>query len=136
MLILFVALILFGGDKFPEIARGLGKGIREFKDMSDGVKREIHSQINNYDAEPTRTTTNTVITETAQQPAETFHEHETKDITMPVHDTAMLPVADATAAHIEEPATTIAPHEPVAEKPVPPKPNFAPPENTISHQSY
>ena len=53
MFILFVALILFGGDKFPEIARGLGKGIREFKDMSDGVKREIHSQINNYDVNRT-----------------------------------------------------------------------------------
>jgi sec-independent protein translocase protein TatA len=48
-LILFVALLLFGGDKFPEIARGLAKGIREFKSMSDGVKRELNDQINNFD---------------------------------------------------------------------------------------
>ncbi len=41
ILIIFVALLLFGGEKLPEIARGLGKGIRDFKDASEGVKREI-----------------------------------------------------------------------------------------------
>ncbi|RYE17949.1 MAG: twin-arginine translocase TatA/TatE family subunit [Sphingobacteriaceae bacterium] len=49
ILILGVALLLFGGNKLPELARGLGKGIREFKDASDGVKREIHNQINSFD---------------------------------------------------------------------------------------
>ena len=38
--------MLFGGKKLPELARGLGKGIREFKDASEGVKREIHRNIN------------------------------------------------------------------------------------------
>ncbi|WP_237488280.1 twin-arginine translocase TatA/TatE family subunit [Hufsiella ginkgonis] len=46
MMIMFVALLLFGGKKLPELARGLGKGIREFKDASDGVKREIQRNIN------------------------------------------------------------------------------------------
>jgi len=46
MLILAVVLLLFGGKKLPELARGLGKGIREFKDASDGVKREIQRNIN------------------------------------------------------------------------------------------
>jgi len=50
MLILFVALMLFGGKKLPELARGLGKGIRDFKDASEGVKREINSQIDNFEA--------------------------------------------------------------------------------------
>ncbi|GAA4098121.1 Sec-independent protein translocase subunit TatA/TatB [Mucilaginibacter panaciglaebae] len=49
MLILFVVLLLFGGDKLPGLARGLGKGIRDFKDASEGVKREINNQIDNYD---------------------------------------------------------------------------------------
>ena len=49
VLIVFVALLLFGGEKLPEIARGLGKGIRDFKDASDGVKREINNQINSYE---------------------------------------------------------------------------------------
>lgn len=46
MLIMVAVLLLFGGKKLPELARGLGKGIREFKDASEGVKREIHRNIN------------------------------------------------------------------------------------------
>ena len=49
ILIVFVALLLFGGEKLPQIARGLGKGIRDFKDASEGVKREITNQINSYE---------------------------------------------------------------------------------------
>src|SRR3978361_2514618 len=49
IVIIFVALLLFGGEKLPQIARGLGKGIRDFKDASEGVKREITNQINNYE---------------------------------------------------------------------------------------
>ncbi len=50
ILIMLVALILFGGDKLPQLAKGLGKGIRDFKDASEGVKREITNQIDNFDA--------------------------------------------------------------------------------------
>ena len=46
IVILLVALVLFGGKKLPELARGLGQGIREFKDASEGVKRDIQDQIN------------------------------------------------------------------------------------------
>lgn len=49
MLILAVVLLMFGGKKLPELARGLGKGIRDFKDASEGVKREIHRNINAMD---------------------------------------------------------------------------------------
>lgn len=49
MLIIVVVLLLFGGKKLPELARGLGKGIREFKDASEGIKREISDQINNFE---------------------------------------------------------------------------------------
>ncbi len=51
ILIVFVALLLFGGKKMPELAKGLGKGIREFRDASDSVKREIHKNINQLTAE-------------------------------------------------------------------------------------
>ncbi len=39
--IVLIVVILFGGKKLPELAKGLGKGIREFNDAKDGVKREI-----------------------------------------------------------------------------------------------
>lgn len=73
MLILAVVLLLFGGKKLPELARGLGKGIREFKDASEGVKREIHRNINtmNVDTaakeEEEKEQPNSVQTETAHQ---------------------------------------------------------------------
>lgn len=38
-----VILVLFGGRKIPELARGLGKGIREFNDAKKGVQDEIES---------------------------------------------------------------------------------------------
>ena len=40
LVILFVILLFFGGKKLPELARGLGKGIKEFKDASSGVSEE------------------------------------------------------------------------------------------------
>jgi len=36
VLILIIAMFFFGGKKLPEIAKGLGKGIREFKRASEG----------------------------------------------------------------------------------------------------
>lgn len=44
ILILFVVLLLFGARKIPELARGLGKGIREFKDASREVQKEIETE--------------------------------------------------------------------------------------------
>jgi sec-independent protein translocase protein TatA len=40
-LILFVILLFFGAKKLPELARGLGKGIKEFKDATKDVKENI-----------------------------------------------------------------------------------------------
>ncbi|TCD02633.1 Sec-independent protein translocase subunit TatA/TatB [Pedobacter psychroterrae] len=36
-IILVIVLLLFGGRKIPELMRGLGKGIKEFKDGKDGL---------------------------------------------------------------------------------------------------
>ena len=41
MLIFFIVLLLFGGKKMPEFARGLGKSIHEFKKATSGVEDEI-----------------------------------------------------------------------------------------------
>lgn len=45
LLIFFAILILFGGQRLPELARGLGKSIREFKKASAGVEEEIKRAI-------------------------------------------------------------------------------------------
>ena len=39
--ILFIVLMVFGADKVPEIARGLGKGIKQIKNATNDIKNEI-----------------------------------------------------------------------------------------------
>ena len=41
--LILIVVIFFGGRKIPELARGLGKGIREFNDAKEGVKKEIET---------------------------------------------------------------------------------------------
>ncbi|MES2416598.1 MAG: twin-arginine translocase TatA/TatE family subunit [Bacteroidota bacterium] len=43
-LIVLALLLLFGGKKIPELMRGLGKGMKEFKDGKDGVDNENKPQ--------------------------------------------------------------------------------------------
>ncbi len=45
VMILMVVLLLFGANKIPELARGLGKGMREFKDATNGIQREIQEGV-------------------------------------------------------------------------------------------
>ena len=40
-IILIVVLLLFGAKKIPEVARGLGKGLNEFRKATDDIKKEI-----------------------------------------------------------------------------------------------
>ncbi|MBN2350832.1 MAG: twin-arginine translocase TatA/TatE family subunit [Bacteroidales bacterium] len=42
VVLLLVALLLFGSKKIPELARGLGKGMREFKKATEDIKKEIN----------------------------------------------------------------------------------------------
>jgi sec-independent protein translocase protein TatA len=42
ILLLLVALLLFGAKRLPEIGRSLGSGMREFKDSVSGVKPDVH----------------------------------------------------------------------------------------------
>lgn len=51
IIIMLVMVMLFGSKKIPEIARGLGKGIRELKDASNDIKREIRSSANSVKEE-------------------------------------------------------------------------------------
>ena len=43
-IVFVVVLLLFGAKKIPEIARGLGKGMREFRKATEDIKREINEQ--------------------------------------------------------------------------------------------
>ena len=45
LIILFIILLLFGAKKLPELARGLGKGVNEFKKASSEIKEEVNKAI-------------------------------------------------------------------------------------------
>ncbi|SDK67914.1 sec-independent protein translocase protein TatA [Catalinimonas alkaloidigena] len=45
LLILVVVLVLFGAKRIPELARGLGQGIREFKNATNDIKNEIEGSV-------------------------------------------------------------------------------------------
>jgi sec-independent protein translocase protein TatA len=46
MLVIFLAVVLlFGGKKIPELMRGIGKGVREFKDAKDNITTELEESM-------------------------------------------------------------------------------------------
>lgn len=49
VLIAFVVLLLFGGKKIPELMKGLGKGVKSFKDGVKGIEEELNSDDNSKD---------------------------------------------------------------------------------------
>jgi len=51
IVIALVVLLLFGGKKIPELMRGLGKGVKSFKDGVNGVSDEINSGMRNASEE-------------------------------------------------------------------------------------
>jgi len=64
LLIAVVVLVLFGGRKIPEFMRGLGRGVREFNDAKDNVKKELEEGIK----ETPKQTVNTTATTPAATP--------------------------------------------------------------------
>lgn len=45
--IMIIVVMVFGADKIPEIARGLGKGMRQIKDATNDIKQEINDSAKN-----------------------------------------------------------------------------------------
>src|ERR1041385_6758797 len=54
VIMLFV-LLFFGADKVPELARGLGKGIRQFKDAMNGIEQEVQKAASSVEKEVQKT---------------------------------------------------------------------------------
>lgn len=63
LIILIIVLLLFGGKKIPELMRGLGRGVREFNDAKDNVRKEIETGVNE-----SRSSTGSNTSSTTTQP--------------------------------------------------------------------
>ncbi len=49
MMIMFIILLLFGANKLPELAKGLGKSVREFKKAASGVEEEVRRAMEEHE---------------------------------------------------------------------------------------
>lgn len=71
LLIAVVILVLFGGRKIPEFMKGLGRGVREFNDAKNNVRKELEEGLNEK-ADTTPSTTSqqqqSTTTTTTTQP--------------------------------------------------------------------
>lgn len=45
LVILFIVLLLFGAKRLPELAKGLGQGMREFKKATSDIQEEMESAV-------------------------------------------------------------------------------------------
>lgn len=70
ILILFAILVLFGAKRIPELARGLGQGIREFKEASREIRHEIEHSIEAKPVEAEQADINPIETKTDRQTLE------------------------------------------------------------------
>lgn len=116
MLIMVVILIFFGANKIPELARGLGKGIREFKDASSQIRSEFEQSGN--------------------QPAPPQQQHAQPNLyVQPQHLGA--PVEPQPVAHVvPEPVAYVAPEVEAASFVAPALPPNLAPEGTQPRQPY
>ena len=60
LLIAVVVLVLFGGRKIPEFMKGLGRGVREFNDAKNNVRKELEEGLNEKDNQPASPSVNGV----------------------------------------------------------------------------
>jgi TatA/E family protein of Tat protein translocase len=60
MMIMFIILLLFGANRLPELARGLGKSVREFKKAASGVEEEVRRAMEEEPTKPALKPTGTV----------------------------------------------------------------------------
>jgi sec-independent protein translocase protein TatA len=67
ILILALILILFGAKKLPELAKGLGTGIKEFKKATREVTEEVSAAMDEPPSQPKRLSTPVAQSETTQQ---------------------------------------------------------------------
>lgn len=51
IIIFIVVLLIFGGKKLPEFAKGLGEGIKEFKKATNDIKDEVDNAISEKNTE-------------------------------------------------------------------------------------
>ena len=53
IIILLIVLVLFGGKKIPELMKGLGKGVKEYKKAMNGIEEEVNNVTSSINVDAT-----------------------------------------------------------------------------------
>ena len=67
LVIMFIILLLFGSDKLPQLAKGMGKSIREFKKAASSVEAEVRRAMEE-EPPPAKKPANTIQQATPEKP--------------------------------------------------------------------
>lgn len=86
ILIFLIALIFIGPKKLPELAKGLGQGIKEFQKAAKGFTDNFQEMDNHHQAQPMNPTEQQKIEE-AHQIANAIQQQETSVTELPQTDT-------------------------------------------------
>jgi TatA/E family protein of Tat protein translocase len=113
MLIFVVILVLFGGQKLPEFARGLGKSIREFKKAAAGVEEEFKRALEE-DERKHATPTISTPSSPALTAAVGTQDHAGPEAPVPIYDEYGNEVPPETAGNSTDGVTSVPPLESVS----------------------
>jgi sec-independent protein translocase protein TatA len=109
IIIFFVVLLVFGAKRIPEIARGLGQGIRQFKDATSDIKRE-------FDVEDTRQAPQRRVEPPREAPLPQYQAPQQQPVSRPDPYARPAVEPDAYAPRPQEPPPA-SPPEPPAYRP-------------------
>jgi sec-independent protein translocase protein TatA len=123
LVILVIALLVFGPDKMPEIARQVGRGFREFKRVQNHLKAELRDVVSEFDSADDTKETGTPVPAATGDPVPGF---PTAASATAVDTSDDLPAAE-TPARATASETAPAPMAPPAEVALPPAEVALPP---------
>jgi len=75
LVIFFIILVVFGPRNLPKIGQAIGRGIREFKDASEGITRTIEEEVAAAERKEQASQETTRSTPTSEPPHESSEQH-------------------------------------------------------------
>ncbi len=126
LVIMVIALLVFGPDKMPDIARQVGRGFREFRRVQNHLKAELRDVVSEFDSFDDDKETGTPAPAATGDPVPSLPPLTTDGTDLP---TAETPTQAAAAEASAEPAPSVAPAPPAppAEVALPPAEVALPP---------
>jgi sec-independent protein translocase protein TatA len=130
LVILVIALLVFGPDKMPDIARQVGRGFREFRRVQDHLKAELRDVVSEFDSEDISKETGTPVPAATGDPVPSLSPFASAETAPDAPDAPAAGTADLPTPETPAQASALPPAEvalPPAEVALPPAEVALPP---------